>query len=348
MPYQHEVEDMIRLEIINKINAGHFKLIPNPNDKSLVWRIFALIATTKCSIISGYVCCTKCSKLLKRDGIHHHGCHQLQKNLKDRANNAINILDGGNIMLPGGKIQIERKKEKRKVDISEKLNNGEYKLTMDRNSQNEIKNIFATIIKQDGSCVKGYLYCTKCRSILKCESWNSRSFKSHPCSKHLYTQNSSTSTLDSSEHCCIKRQHSGEKFDEVDTDSDDDQGKSGIKKQRMGMEGSFISNQVNDDTIKSDYDHCDDEFANDTPHNNSGGSYSICVKEEYNYPNAATPETNVNDDMMCQMDDNSKHLVSIKQEICVKEEYNYTEQSSSTNDNSSQLVSIKRELDDNA
>lgn len=80
MPYQHELEEQIILEIGKKICSGLFKLTMKRNNKSLIWKICALILNSSGTIINGYIYCTKCTNILKHSGnrysraLYKHEC----------------------------------------------------------------------------------------------------------------------------------------------------------------------------------------------------------------------------------------------------------------------------------
>lgn len=57
--------------------------------------------------------------------------------------------------------------DKIKSEISNKINLGVFKLTMNRSSKSGLWKVLALITKADGTVVNGYLYCTKCTTIIK-------------------------------------------------------------------------------------------------------------------------------------------------------------------------------------
>lgn len=279
MPYHNEVEERIRFEIRKKIDTGDYKLIVDPNPKTLIARVFSLIEdNANGKTINGYVSCTNCNILLKSNGkrgtdLRLHLCYRSQKNIEERSNFPnISGKDGATKshdtikrkVLSGSKLRMERKKqlEQRRIEVINNLITSEYKLTK-LNNRNDMWSVFAAITKQDGTPVKEYLYCSKCRAILKCDGCKTRIFKQHPCLGQMFGKAKGGPT--SKTKSMMEREETTSTTS-MDTSSDEDVYESRVKKRRKD---------------KLDFIH--DSQSTMQYEVEGSSSYSMCIKEEYNY-----------------------------------------------------------------
>ncbi|XP_013103902.2 uncharacterized protein LOC106084620 [Stomoxys calcitrans] len=181
----HQQDMKEKIKIAFNIRKGTYKLKPL-NRKSLIWKTFALIQKPDGSQVEGFVCCHKCGRILKSNGIttgnlNRHKCYidtkKLPKSSTLQASRpALNMTmaDSDNDSQHLSAFEDEEEDNYTfemsmiQQNVEQQLKSGACTLKANTDClDNQLWSRFAFIVMDNGAVLRGMVCCRLCQLVLK-------------------------------------------------------------------------------------------------------------------------------------------------------------------------------------